>query len=451
MHQIAFEDRQSTDIGEALTRAERLIGKKTGLIRYLLELESEADDFGVSKYYAYLSHTSRFAPLESSRKTGSAALSWQRAKAAAVGEAIERYCCSFYDVDNFVFASYSEMQDDAVAPGDFALFSEEQYSQPGFRYSRFSRNSKVNWVWGYSLIEQRSVLVPACFVYMPYRPMSGETRIKEAITTGAAAGSSLEEATLSAIYEAVERDAFTIMWLNKLPAPKVDLSSFKNQAILRFVDRVRSSNLRLVINYIATDVGIPVFFGMLVDESGNKPVVAVGAAASLDPELGILHTLEEVVQTRDWARRLVKQEKESGPFHLQSFEDVKDFEDHVLLYAWKDLREAFDFLLNSSRSVTVDEIPNLSSKSVLENVSLCREMLAAKGMDVIAVNITTPDITEVGFTVMKVIVPGLQPLNGDYAYRCLGGRRLYEVPRILGYAEEATEEASLNPYPHPFP
>jgi ribosomal protein S12 methylthiotransferase accessory factor len=72
------------------------------------------------------------------------------------------------------------------------------------------------------------------------------------------------------------------------------------------------------------------------------------------------------------------------------------------------------------------------------------------GYDVIIVKLTTPEIEEVGFTVVRVIIPGLQPLDVRMDSRYLGGKRLYDVPVSLGYREKVYEE-NMCPYPHPFP
>jgi ribosomal protein S12 methylthiotransferase accessory factor len=59
-------------------------------------------------------------------------------------------------------------------------------------------------------------------------------------------------------------------------------------------------------------------------------------------------------------------------------------------------------------------------------------------------------VAETGFRVVKVFIPGMQQIEGDHTHRLLGGRRLFEVPRRLGYPA-AAHIAELNPDPHPYP
>jgi ribosomal protein S12 methylthiotransferase accessory factor len=70
---------------------------------------------------------------------------------------------------------------------------------------------------------------------------------------------------------------------------------------------------------------------------------------------------------------------------------------------------------------------------------------------VIAVDLTTPDVEALGFKVVKVLIPGTQPL--DFGVECphLGGRRLYEAPYRMGYRPRPTRPHELNLVPHPFP
>jgi ribosomal protein S12 methylthiotransferase accessory factor len=67
------------------------------------------------------------------------------------------------------------------------------------------------------------------------------------------------------------------------------------------------------------------------------------------------------------------------------------------------------------------------------------------------IDMTPPHVADTGLAVIKVFVPELVGINGDHRYRFLGGDRLYELPKILGFTTSPTTEESLNPTPHPFP
>ena len=68
--------------------------------------------------------------------------------------------------------------------------------------------------------------------------------------------------------------------------------------------------------------------------------------------------------------------------------------------------------------------------------------------DVLYKDILVPSLKDLNYSVVKVIIPQMQPVYLDERYPLLGSERLYQVPKILGY-ESKTEE-KLNKYPHPF-
>src|SRR6185436_12697817 len=64
-----------------------------------------------------------------------------------------------------------------------------------------------------------------------------------------------------------------------------------------------------------------------------------------------------------------------------------------------------------------------------------------------AVDLTTPDVRDLGFHVARVIAPGLQPLHGNHAWPHLGGPRLRRLRDALG--PRARRPLRWNHRPHP--
>src|SRR5947209_10214699 len=90
----------------------------------------------------------------------------ERARAAALGEAIERYSASYVPDHELALASADEL-DGAVDPGRFALFAAEQHADPGFPFAPFARPTRVRWVRGRSLTTGAEAWLPAQLVYLP--------------------------------------------------------------------------------------------------------------------------------------------------------------------------------------------------------------------------------------------------------------------------------------------
>ena len=60
--------------------------------------------------------------------------------------------------------------------------------------------------------------------------------------------------------------------------------------------------------------------------------------------------------------------------------------------------------------------------------------IEAAGSSAYAVDVTAPDVAELGLTVTRVVAPELCALDTAHAARFLGGRRLYEAAAALGLA-----------------
>ena len=433
----------------AVARGLRLVNRRTGIIQRLYEHLLDPDDPRLFYCTAKMADTSVYGPNRCAPYNGGASREKTRAKAAAIGESIERYCAGSYDEQAFIRASYDERlsRGEAMAPGRLALFSERQYALPGFKFSPFRTQTPMAWVQGYSLTRTRPILVPACCVYVPYRFHSPAEMILHPTSTGLAAATCLEEAILSGIYEVVERDAFMIAWHQRLSLSRIDLAAASSPALQEVIGRFEPSGLELHAVNITLDIPIPVAAAVVIRRPGGEPAAAVGAAARLDPQQAVLKALEEAGHTFFWVRSMMKGREGFG--FRDDFADITDLSHHPLLYGYRRMLPHLEFMVGSRERTGISDLPDRSLGSTLLDLEHCVRVLAEKGLEVIAVNITTPDVAEAGFHVVRVVIPGLQPLDVEFRSRYLGGKRLYRAPAALGLATR--NEAELNPYPHPFP
>jgi ribosomal protein S12 methylthiotransferase accessory factor len=156
----------------------------------------------------------------------------------------------------------------------------------------------------------------------------------------------------------------------------------------------------------------------------------------------------EAAQTREWAKFLGTQPE---PVIIESnYSNIDDFEKHVFLYAYADMLPAVDFLLEARAEIRFSDMPNLAAGNVTKDLRQAISRIASKGNEIMLVDLTTSDVRSCGYYVVKVLIPQMQPMEGDHSHRFLGGTRLYTVPRQLGYAIEPGFEM-VNPYPHPYP
>jgi ribosomal protein S12 methylthiotransferase accessory factor len=383
----------------------------------------------------------RTAPDE--RETNGKGTTDASAERGAIVEALERYCASQMRPEALVFGAADNLDGAAIAPDELVLYSDRQYDTSGFRYRKPDAGEARTWIRATVLGSEQTVYVPAALVYLNFAD-NGERELAQSTTSGLAGGEDLASAVLAAIYELVERDAFVIMWLNQLPAARIDFPDTAGVAA-----EVRRHYRRFGIETLAfdltTDLGIPTVMGIAVDRSGDLPAVSVGLGCNLCPQTALDRALMEVVQVRAGLVPRYRVE----PLSVRRYEDVHTVEDHAAFAASPEHLAELGFLLDAPAAQSLDDMPDHNGDTVAADLEYCRGRLEAAGCTVAYVDLTQPDLEPFAVRIVRAIATGLQPIHFGFGEERLGGRRLYAVPRLLGHQSSDTTEDELNPCPHP--
>lgn len=451
--ELELRDVPPSDLWETIRRGSRLISSKVGLIRRLDETRYQAQDPVVFCTGVVAADFSRCLSDGVTVQAGGAGADAATAVASAIAETAERHCTCFYDRDAMVPGTFEELAPEAVSPDLLRLFTREQIARFGPRApDYFEETSRLRWVWGYSLNQRRPRLVPASMVYMNYRPAEDEARIGHSASTGLAAGATREEAILSALLEIVERDAVTVAWLHRWAGRRIEVDDAETQGVLRTRLWTDRPGVDVKIFDLTTDVRIPVVFLAMRRASEIGPVACVGCAARVAPRQALRKAAMEAGQNFPYLRYVLESEKDWQP--APDFSNLLNFDHHFLTYVKRPelVAPAFAFLDECPQRVALSDVPDHSSGRVLGDLEHCVARVGAAGYEVIVIDITTPDIAEVGFSVVRVVVPGLLPLHGQHLRPYLGVRRLFEMPQRLGWdRRDSGPESGFNPFPHPFP
>jgi ribosomal protein S12 methylthiotransferase accessory factor len=369
---------------------------------------------------------------EQSNWAHGAASTWQDAATIAAIEAIERYCgLSAERVD--VVAPFRDVAARALPPPSLPLFSNAQYDQPGFPFHPFDPQAPARWTEGWNDTRGVPVLVPTDAVWY-----GTDGSLLSETSSGVAAHSSPREAVVAGVLELVERDAFMLHWLHRIAPPLLDLVG--NTAASAMANAVRTDGWAVHIGDLTTDLGIPVALALAVRGDRRRPALLVGAGAALDLGTAAQRALSELYAASrapgpGWTLRPVL-----APT------DVRTLEDHGRAYQHPDWLDHASFLWSSRRrrqlwprSVDGDRLDSL-----VDRLAHCDH-----GHDVIAVDMTGPELEPTPLWVLRSIVPGLQPLGFADRVR-LGGRRLWDAPANMG-RNAASSESDLNRTPHCFP
>jgi ribosomal protein S12 methylthiotransferase accessory factor len=370
------------------------------------------------------------------------------ARRAALGEVAERHAAACVPDEELVLASAEELGEQAIDPARFALFAPEQYARPGFPFSPFTRSTRIRWARGRALADGRRVFLPAQLVYLPWRRrVDGEVAIGYSTSSGLACGDDETGATLAALLELVERDAFMIVWNTRLSLPL--LIEEPAGELARFEERFLAPTLlrhRLVD--LSPFLDVPVVLASVRAHRRGPGELGIGAGAAPTPTTAAKKALAEAYAVRSAAGRLWR----LGPRRFRNdFGDVTTFDDHVHVYADPQRAVAAAFLEASSTRRLLSEVRPLEGLDDGERLASLLQRLAVANLEAYAVDVTSHDIREAGLTVVRAVVPELCPLDVRHDARFLGGARLRSEPSRLGFRPRPLRHDELNPDPHPFP
>jgi ribosomal protein S12 methylthiotransferase accessory factor len=376
---------------------------------------------------------------------GAVGFSYEEAAAGAVGETIERYCAGFYEWDDLIFGTQDELGAEAVGMDQFAWYTDEVYERSGL--TRWRSDLPVYWVEGVSIASGARRFVPAALVYTPYRrddPREAPL-LAVSVSTGRACHTDRVQALLSGLYEAIERDAFMITWMRRIQPRRVDYRSdpFLDELYRRYFE---SGSMRLDVFDITLDIRVPTMLCVANGHSSRGRFLNVGAATRHSEREAVSKAMKEACQGAMWVWELMQSRADWRP--SPDFSNVNSFEDHVRLYCEPEMVPQMDFITETPFVRPVigaeprPELPDVLLQKALQEIRHAE-------LEAIAVDLTTPEIRELGFHAPKVLVPGLAPLTARHSLPALATPRYKDVPLRLGLTDCIHQ--GWNPAPHPFP
>jgi ribosomal protein S12 methylthiotransferase accessory factor len=240
----------------------------------------------------------------------------------------------------------------------------------------------------------------------------------------------------------MERDAFLVTWMNRLPAAEIDLPT-AGPAMAAITAHFARRGVGLRAFLLPSDLPASIVLAVSFDDDPDRPAQVVGLGCHLDPATAALKAVLELVAGRRVGR------SRAHPSRPGRYDDVVTLEDHAAFAAQPERRPEFAFLWSSGRHISLADRSHPADGDAAAQLDHCVAALATAGLRAIAVDLTLPDIRECGLVVVRVFVPGLQPMHFGAGAERRGGTRLFELPMTLGLADRPRSEADLNPCPHP--
>jgi ribosomal protein S12 methylthiotransferase accessory factor len=426
-----------------------LVDDLLGIVSDVGEVPRDAGAPEFFHYYARACDTRAFTAQKNYGDTGGASINRWSAMAKAVGEAVERYSAAIYDKNSLPLCSFSQASFPCVDPGSFALYSAEQCAEDKFPYSSFNADTPVRWIAAIDLTDGHMKCVPAAMTFVPYYydREASEPPIVQPISTGLACHCSFEEAAIAALCEVIERDAFMITWQAGLSRPHIikDTLSRDNQDCINRFERVGDE---IIIVDLRMDHAVPTTLAILRNTATDAPRLVFAAASHPDPELAVRKSLEELAHTRRHAQNLTTA--------LPAFSDSPPFNNilsqghHVRFYCNPRNEHWASFIFECTDRVDFNDIPSMATGNPATDLRFLVQQIVHVGHRALLVDLTTADIQDLGLKVVRVIIPGFQPLYMGHRLRALGGARLPTLMHRMT-TNSMSESPKLNLAPHPYP
>jgi ribosomal protein S12 methylthiotransferase accessory factor len=369
-----------------------------------------------------------------------------QAQMSALGESVERYSASCWSKTDVNYRTYAELGDAALDPRTLVLYTDRQYAD--LPYAPFRDDSVLGWVTGTRALDESELWIPALAVYLSYETQDRAEFISPVTSNGLATASSRNEALLRAAYELIERDAFLLTWMHRLPGARLDWESHGDRALVGLCRAYQRRGVELELYRLTTDTKVHVVMALGIQRHGVGPAVVVGLGASLSLSSAARSAALEVAQVRPALRiRMNAPDIQSRMALLvEDPQQVTELEDHDLLYASPETTHEFDFIRASPPCNVAWDAREDEPGAAL---SLLVSDLHRQGHELLYVDVSPPDMMELGFYTVRAILPNFLPIHFGAREPRLGSERLLRLPNQLGVRANVATLSDLNPMPHP--
>jgi YcaO-like protein with predicted kinase domain len=269
--------------------------------------------------------------------------------------------------------------------------------------SRFHPNLRLLWCEGRDLLSGEHVFVPYEMVHMNYTtPFPDGHGCFNASSNGLASGNEVVEAISHGICEVVERDATTLWKLRgeeKLDNNRLDLESVDEPICQEILGKLERAGLSVAVWDITSDIEIAAFACFIVPRDDSAMwhcAAAAGYGCHPVRQVALVRALTEAAQSRLTVISGLRDD-----FWHDAYDQLLD----------PDLVKAMRHrLLASAPARRFRDIPNRDGETLEDDVEWELKCVRKAGTRrVVVVDLTKP---EFGLPVVRVIVPGLEPILG---------------------------------------
>jgi ribosomal protein S12 methylthiotransferase accessory factor len=351
-----------------------------------------------------------------------------------LGETVERYAAANYGAIPVFRSTVDRLSRPFLHPDDVIGSRDEKFWKG--RPLRFHKEMPIAWVQGENLQTGQDILVPALLALMTAQTQQPEELFEIPVSTGLAAGQSRDSALKAGLFEVIERDAIAIHWLLRRPLhPILNLDAFIDDLPETAQILLSRHNLLKAGAFAMTNaLSLP---AVLVRLQAVKPGMgfSLGAAVADDWPTAIAKAVREACHV--WLSYVLSWSPTAPQISIQ---DIKTYTDHGAFYFNAAQPDLTDWFFDGEGVAVLSS--GRKELSLSELVIACQR----KQLTVLTVDLTPADIHSLGLSVVRVIVPQLQPLT------CGASRKFTDMRRMEKCIKQANAPLThgVNENPHPF-
>jgi ribosomal protein S12 methylthiotransferase accessory factor len=310
-----------------------------------------------------------------------------QAKASAMMEAFERYSAERQELDNKrIIVSSAKNLPNSIDLNSLNLPKNIKYNE----------NDEIEWIKSKEINTACKYYIPANEVFHPY---NSSPKLFRSNTNGLASGNVIEEAILHAIFEVVERDAWSIFELTKINNKEIELADFKNPLINDMLEKFKKRDIDIKLMDLTADINIPTIAASADDKTLKDPaLLTLGIGTHLNPEIAVLRALGELAQSRVTQIHGTREDTTRADFMRKAgYERMKKINKV--------------YFQHDKEKININDIKDQSSDSLNKNIEIVTQELKKVGLNkVLFTDLTRPQI---GVNAVKVIIPGAELYSLD--------------------------------------
>ena len=369
--------------------------------------------------------------------------SYEGAIIGVLAETIERYAQYISVVSErqkVVAASYHSMVTNSrvLMPENLQYFSDGQLARPGFPFSRLSADMVIGWVSAKSFVDGSVCWMPAQIALVGYSRLSDEPPFMFGVSTGTAAHTRLDQALRNALLELVQIDAAMGNWYGNQSPVLIRLEhDARTQTVEQLIGRYLHRYGPIPRFYWLPSADLPALTIACVIEDQEVPKFAVGLGCDLCLARAMYKAFLEGVAVAKLAKvTIFRQTMEEVP-SVADPSQIYDLDSNVAYYAVEG-QSTFRTKFGDSPGVSPSDLPRDVDSSITGDLRHLVGGFTGTGKELVFLDLTTTDIHDLGFHVVRAWSPDTLSLSLPSAPPVLH-------PRFQAYGG-ITNEA-----PHPYP